>query len=57
MLEKLCPHLHALTLVCSLNLIVEIALYSDILCLNGWTYNSLPSILVLCLFGDFCFSL
>jgi hypothetical protein len=39
--------LYALTLVCSSNLIVEIAPYSDILCLNGWTYNSVPLISVL----------
>ncbi len=57
MLEKLSPHLYALTLVCSLNLIVEIAPYSDILCLNGWTYNSLPLILVLRSFWDFYLSL
>ncbi len=30
MLKNLCPHLYALTLVCSLNLIVEIVPYSDI---------------------------
>ncbi len=46
MLKYHSPHLYALTLVCSLNLIVKIAPYSDILCLNGWTYNSLPLILV-----------
>jgi hypothetical protein len=51
MLKKLCPHLYALTLVCSSNIIVEIAPYSDILCLNGWTYKSLPLILVLRYFG------
>jgi hypothetical protein len=50
MLKKNCPHLYALILVCSLNLIVEIAPYSDILHLNGWTYDSLPLILVLCSF-------
>ena len=32
--------------------VTEIAPYSDILCLNGWTYNSLPLILVLCSFRD-----
>ncbi len=48
LLKKLCPHLYALTLVCSSNLIVEIAPYSDILCLNGWTYNSLPLIIDPC---------
>ncbi len=53
MFKKLCPHLYALTLVCSSNLIVEIAPYSGILCLNGWTYNSLPLILVLRSFRDF----
>jgi hypothetical protein len=47
MLEKLCPHLYALTLVCSSNLIVEVAPYSDILCFNGCTYTPLPMILVL----------
>jgi hypothetical protein len=53
MMKKLCPHLYALTLVCSSNLIVEIPPNSDILCLNGWTYNSLQLILVLCSFSDF----
>ncbi len=53
MLKNLCPHLYALTLACSSNLIVEIAPYCDILCLNGWTYNSLPLILVLHSFMDF----
>ncbi len=53
MLKKLCPHLYALTLVCSSNLIVEIVPYSDILHLNGWTYNSLPLIHVLRSFRDF----
>ncbi len=57
MLKKLCPRLYALSLVCSLNLIVEIAPYSGILCLNGWTYNSFPLILVLCSFQDFYLSL
>ncbi len=53
MLKKLCPHLYSPTLVVrSLNLIVEIAPYSDILCLNGWTDNSLPLILVLRSFRD-----
>ncbi len=52
MLKEHCPHLYALTLVCSSNLIVEIAPYSCILCLNGWTYNSLSLILVLCSFRD-----
>ncbi len=57
MLKKLCPQLYALTLVCSSNFIVKIAPYSDILCLNGWTYLSLLLILVLCFFWDFYLSL
>ncbi len=57
MSKKLCPHLYAHTLVCSTNIIVEIAPYSDILFLNGWTYNSLPLILVLCFFRDLYFPL
>ncbi len=41
--------------VCFSNLIVEIAPYSDILCMNGWTYHSLPLILLICSFWDFTF--
>jgi hypothetical protein len=40
-----------------LNLIVEIAPYTDILRLNGWTYKSLPLILIICSFRDLYLSL
>jgi hypothetical protein len=53
MLKKLCPQLYALTLVCVLNLVVEITPYSEILCMNGWTYHSIPLILVISSFWDF----
>ncbi len=57
MMKKHCPHLYELTLASSLNLIVEIAPYSDIFCLNGWTYNSLLLILVVRSFRDMYLSL
>jgi hypothetical protein len=55
-LKNLSPHLYALTLVSFLNLIVEIAPYSDIFCLNGWTYLSLPYIVVIRSFWGFTFA-